>query len=124
LRDEIYWIGQTLNEHRAGMNVDSIEVPDLEDFGLSTVLCYELCITKGQEGHVVGWQTAIGPQGQNTLDTLFVKLDKPAKTIQLEGLPENVVPLTKLSSSVMCVTPSDAAIKSTVHMCMYCPILQ
>jgi hypothetical protein len=108
-----------LNEHRAGMNIDSIEVPDLEDFGLSTVLCYELSITKGQEGHVVGWQTAIGPQGQNTLDTLFVKLDKPAKTIQLEGLPENVVPLTKLSSSVMCVIPSDAAIKinrSQVHV--------
>ena len=73
----------------------------------------ELCITKGQEGHVVGWQAAIGPQGQNILDTLFVKLDKPAKTIQLEGLPENVVPLTKLSSSIMCVTPSDITIKIT-----------
>ena len=29
----------------------------------------ELCITKGQEGHVVGWQSAFGPQGQNILDT-------------------------------------------------------
>lgn len=71
----------------------------------------ELCITKGQEGHVVGWQAAIGPQGQNMLDTLFVKLDKPARPIQLEGLPENIVPLTKLSTSINCATPSDVVIK-------------
>jgi hypothetical protein len=70
----------------------------------------ELCITKGQEGHVVGWQAAIGPQGQKILDTLFVKLDNPAKSLQLEGLPENVVPLTRLSSPIVCVTPSDVAL--------------
>jgi hypothetical protein len=71
----------------------------------------ELCITKGQEGHVAGWQSSIGPQGQIVLDTLFVKLDCPAKTINLEGLPENVVPLTKISKSLVCVTPSDVALK-------------
>jgi hypothetical protein len=83
--------------------------------GLPVMIRYneatELCITKGQEGHVVGWQAAVGPQGQNILDTLFVKLDKPAKPIWLEGLPENVVPLTKLSTSINCVTPSNIAIK-------------
>lgn len=67
----------------------------------------ELCITKGQEGHIAGWQSAIGPNGQVMLDTLFIKLDQPAKTIKLDGLPENVVPLTKLSKNVLCVTPSD-----------------
>ena len=41
----------------------------------------ELCITKGQEGHVVGWQEGIGPHGKQVLDTLFIKLDKPAKTV-------------------------------------------
>lgn len=71
----------------------------------------ELCITKGQEGYVAGWQSAIGPYGQLILDTLFVKLDKPAKIIQLEGLPENVVPLAMISSSALCVTPSGIAIK-------------
>jgi hypothetical protein len=85
--------------------------------GLPVMIRYneatELCITKGQEGHIVGWQAAIGPQGQNILDTLFVKLDKPARPIQLEGLPVNVVPLTKLSTSVNCVTPSNIAIKIT-----------
>ena len=53
----------------------------------------ELCITKGQEGFVAGWQSAKGPSEQNVIDTLFVRLDKPAKTIKLDGLPENVVPL-------------------------------
>ncbi|KAJ7938554.1 hypothetical protein B0H13DRAFT_1587555 [Mycena leptocephala] len=30
----------------------------------------ELCITKGQEGKVVGWQDVVGSQGQTILDTL------------------------------------------------------
>jgi hypothetical protein len=66
----------------------------------------ELCITKGQEGYVVGWQTSDSPYGTQILDTLFVKLDKPAKNIKLDGLPENVVPLTRTSRSITCTTPS------------------
>jgi hypothetical protein len=31
----------------------------------------ELCLTKGQEGYVHGWQTKIGSQKQQMLDTLF-----------------------------------------------------
>ena len=34
----------------------------------------KLCITKGQEGHVVGWQAGKGPHGKNILDTIFIKL--------------------------------------------------
>ena len=67
----------------------------------------ELCITKGQEGIVAGWQSAKGPSGQNIIDTLFVKLDKPAKTIKLDGLPEDVVPLVRTSKNIQCKTPSD-----------------
>ncbi|KAF8218661.1 hypothetical protein L208DRAFT_1348804, partial [Tricholoma matsutake] len=80
----------------------------------------ELCITKGQEGHVAGWQSSIGPQGQIVLDTLFVQLDCPAKMIKLEGLPENLVPLTRISKSLVCVTPSDAALKIS---CSQVPVL-
>jgi hypothetical protein len=71
----------------------------------------ELCITKGQEGHVAGWQSAIGPHGQFMLDTLFVRLDQPAKTIKIKDLPDNIVPLTKISSSILCVTPSELALR-------------
>jgi len=34
----------------------------------------ELCITKGQEGHV-GWKSGIESRGQLVLETLYVKLD-------------------------------------------------
>ncbi|KAH7907982.1 hypothetical protein BJ138DRAFT_973005, partial [Hygrophoropsis aurantiaca] len=55
----------------------------------------ELCITKGQEGKVVGWQSSIGSKGQQVLDTLFVLLVNPPTTVQIEGLPLNVVPICK-----------------------------
>ncbi|EDR04280.1 uncharacterized protein LACBIDRAFT_330779 [Laccaria bicolor S238N-H82] len=70
----------------------------------------ELCITKGQEGHVVGWDAKLGLSGQRILETLFVKLDRPAKTIKIEGLPENVVPLVKNSMSIECICPSDVTL--------------
>ena len=55
----------------------------------------ELCITKGQEGHAVGWQTGKGIHGQLVLNTLFIKLDNPAKIVKIDGLPKNVVPITR-----------------------------
>ena len=62
----------------------------------------ELCITKGQEGFVAGWQSQIGPYGKRILDTLFVKLDKPSKNIKIPELPENVVPIVKISKTIQC----------------------
>ena len=44
----------------------------------------ELCITKGKEGHVVGWKSGIGSRGQLVLETLYVKLDQPTKSINIE----------------------------------------
>ena len=67
----------------------------------------ELCITKGQEGFVVGWQSSKGPHGKKVLDTLFVKLDNPPQLVQIPGLPDNVVPLVKGRKTVECVFPSD-----------------
>ncbi|KAJ7138717.1 hypothetical protein C8R43DRAFT_1089292 [Mycena crocata] len=55
----------------------------------------ELCITKGREGVVCGWDSSVGPAGQQVLDTLFVRLVKPPRDIKIEGLPLNVVPLTR-----------------------------
>jgi hypothetical protein len=73
----------------------------------------ELCITKGQEGHVVGWQAGIGIHGKNVLNTLFIKLDKPAKIVKIDGLPENVVPVTRGSKNVECTFASD--LKEYIH---------
>jgi hypothetical protein len=70
----------------------------------------ELCITKGQEGIVYGWQSTKGSHGQLILDTLFVKLRNPPSNIQFNGLPENVVPLYKTTTTVYCTLPDDSKI--------------
>jgi len=67
----------------------------------------ELCITKGQEGFVVGWQSVVGPHGKQVLDTLFIELDKPPRLIQIPGLPDNVVPIVKDKRTIQCIFPSD-----------------
>jgi len=67
----------------------------------------ECCITKGAEATVVSWQSSKGPEGQNVLDTLFVKLKNPPKTVKIDGLPENVVPITRHTTSTMCALPND-----------------
>jgi hypothetical protein len=91
--------------------------------GIPIIICNneatELCITKGQ-GHVAGWQSTTGPHGQLVLDTLFVKLERPARIIKVDGLPENIVPLTRITKSIVCVTPSDLALKIS---CSQVPIL-
>jgi hypothetical protein len=69
----------------------------------------ELCITKGQEGFIGGWTSHNGVRGKEVLDTLFVKLDKPAKSVKIDGLFENVVPIVKSVKTVKCVFPSDLA---------------
>ena len=66
----------------------------------------ELWITKGQEGHVVGWQAGRSIHGKCVLNTLFIKLDKPAKTVKINGLPENVVPITRGTKNIECTFSS------------------
>jgi len=73
----------------------------------------ELYITKGQKGHGVGWQAGRGIHGQHVLDTLFIKLDKPAKLVKIDGLPENVVPITRGSKNIECTFSSD--LKQYIH---------
>lgn len=67
----------------------------------------ELCITKGQEAFVAGWNNKRGPHGKRVLNTLFVRLDKPPKDVQIEGLPKNVVPITMATKTVRCIFPND-----------------
>ena len=67
----------------------------------------ELCITKGQEAYVVGWDATQGPQGQNVLETLYLELINPPKKVQLPHLPENVIPMSRSSKSIKCHLPND-----------------
>ena len=70
----------------------------------------ELCITNGQEGTVVGWQATVGKHNQQILDVLFIKLKTPPKTVQLNGLPDNVVPLTHSTVHITCHLPDESKI--------------
>jgi hypothetical protein len=79
--------------------------------GMPVMLKYndatECCITKGTEATVVGWQTEQGPEGQVALETLFVELKDPPKMIKINGLPINVVPITRHTTATMCYLPND-----------------
>ncbi|KNZ79081.1 hypothetical protein J132_04781 [Termitomyces sp. J132] len=56
-----------------------------------------LSITNGQEATIHGRQSSIGSR-QQVLGALFVKLVNPPIPVELNGLPDNLVPLVKLPS--------------------------
>src|SRR6266540_3695576 len=71
----------------------------------------ELCITRGQEGYICGWQSTLGTKKQRVLDTLFVKLKDPPKAITFNDLPDNVVPISKTLTSIEVSLPNDTKIR-------------
>jgi hypothetical protein len=78
--------------------------------GMPVIIRYnyatELCITNGQEGFVAGWQGGRGLHGRLVLDVLFVKLDRPPQIVKIDGLPENIVPITRTRQKITCKFPS------------------
>ncbi|KAI1786954.1 hypothetical protein LXA43DRAFT_896983 [Ganoderma leucocontextum] len=65
----------------------------------------ELCATNGAEGVVVGWDAHVVAAGREVLDTLFVQLTDPPRSVQIDGLPTNVIPLNRVSRTIRCVLP-------------------
>ncbi|KAH9946847.1 hypothetical protein B0H21DRAFT_778851 [Amylocystis lapponica] len=67
----------------------------------------ECGVTNGAEGIAVGWRVQPCPadSDKQSLDTLFVKLTAPPFSIQLEGLPENVVPIMHQAQGVSWTMP-------------------
>src|SRR5882762_10693821 len=66
--------------------------------------CY---ITKGAQGTVAGWHSSEGPVGKMILETLFVRLTDPPKIVKIDGLEENVVPITRHTTAVKCTLSND-----------------
>ena len=93
----------TTDKHVAGKLTLCLGLPVM----IRTNYATELCMTRGQEGYVHGWQTTTGSQGQRMLDTLFVKLKTPPTTIQIDGLPENIVPVCPTTNSIRATLPND-----------------
>lgn len=104
LRSQLWNATPSTSDHVAGTLSLCIGMPVMLRSNDAT----ELCITKGQEAMVVGWDSSIGPNGEDILDTLFVKLKKPPKDIQIDDLPLNVVPLPRVSKHVTCLLSDDS----------------
>jgi hypothetical protein len=79
--------------------------------GLPVMIRYnfatELCMTRGQEGYVHGWQSKIGKKNQLVLDTLFIKLKNPPSEVHFDGLPTNVVPIYPTTNVIHASLPND-----------------
>lgn len=96
---EMLWgLSHNATEHIPGKLSLCIGMPIMIRHNIAT----ELCITKGQEGSVAGWTYHVGPYQKKVLDTLFVRLTKPPSTVKIDGLPKNVVPITKISTPTRC----------------------
>lgn len=75
----------------------------------------ELCITKGQEAIVRGWTSKAIPgySDKQALETLFVELASPPKSVKIPHLETGTVPLTKIPTVVTAVLPTDQSIRLT-----------
>jgi hypothetical protein len=78
----------------------------------------ELCITKGQDGTVAGWESYVGSHGKLVLDTLFVQLKNPPHMVKFDGLPENLIPISKMSQTIKCTIKSDV-IRMGAMLCAF-----
>jgi hypothetical protein len=75
----------------------------------------EICITKGQEALVYGWQATTGSNGQQVLGTPFDKLVDPPSSVHFDGPPENVVPIPPTSTADVFSLPDDTKVCITQH---------
>ena len=91
------------DKHIAGKLSLCIGLPVMIRYNYAT----ELCMTRGQEGFVHGWQSKLGSNGQVVLDTLFIKLKDPPSIVQLDGLPENIVPIHPTTTNIQILLPND-----------------
>ncbi|KAJ7108100.1 hypothetical protein C8R44DRAFT_636742, partial [Mycena epipterygia] len=93
----------TTSEHIAGKLPLCVGMPLM----IRTNDATELCITKGQEAVVVGWDAVTGKYDEQILETLFVRLVSPPRDVQIQDLPVNVVPLTRTVTHITVLLEDD-----------------
>ena len=103
MRHALWNAGPATSQHFAGKLSLCIGMPVMIRNNDAT----ELCITKGQEATVVGWNAIKGPEDVEVLDTLFLKLSNPPKDVNIPGLPINVIPMTRSTLSICASLPND-----------------
>ncbi|KAI0354570.1 hypothetical protein OH77DRAFT_1456690 [Trametes cingulata] len=101
LQDALWRLSPAMSDHHAGMLALCEDMPVL----LKTNEATELCATNGAPGKVAGWESHTDAEGREYLDVLFIRLVDPPQIVQLDGLPENVIPIGRLKRSVRCTLP-------------------
>lgn len=104
LQETLWGLSHHLTEHHPGTLELCVGMPVMIKVNEAT----ECCVTNGAEAVVVGWTTRPIPNTEDkfALDTLFVKLTAAPTTVKVDGLPENVVPLTHSKRKVKCKMPN------------------
>ena len=103
---EVAWrLSPSSSEHVAGKLNLCVGMPVIIKKNIAT----ECCITNGASATVWGWLSSpiAEDRDEQVFDTLFVELLQPPRDIQLEGLPKNVVPISKQKSTITCQMPND-----------------
>ncbi|KAI0643081.1 hypothetical protein C8Q79DRAFT_916292 [Trametes meyenii] len=104
----LWSLAPSLTDHHAGVLELCEGMPVMLKYNEAT----ELCATNGAEAVVDGWDSHTIAPGINMLDTLYVRLINPPWTVQLNGLAENVIPLTRTRKSVQCTLPVEDLVVS------------
>ena len=96
------------SDHRSGALNICKGLPILIKYNEAT----ECCVTNGAEAKVIDWISYVHPQSNKVmLKTLFVELQNPPISIQLDGLPMNVVPISPESKVITCDLPDGTQLK-------------
>lgn len=103
VQHQLWAIPPTLTEHHAGILELCEGMPVLLKVNEAT----ELCATNGAEAEVVCWDSHLINGSISVLDTLYVRLINPPRSVKLDGLDENVIPLTRARKTVKCTLPVD-----------------
>ena len=103
VRELLWRLPPASTEHVPGVLLLCIAMPVLLKHNDAT----ELCATNGAEAHVVGWDATPLTGERQCLLTVFVHLHKPPRSVQLPGLPEDVLPITTSTQRVKCDLPDD-----------------
>lgn len=118
IQEALWAIPPTLTDHHAGILPLCQDMPVLLKYNEAT----ELCATNGAEATVDSWDAHEISDGRLVLDTLYVTLTNPPRTVQLPGLPPNVIPLSRNKKTITCILPNgDLKVSIQRHQVMVLP---
>ncbi|EMD30855.1 hypothetical protein CERSUDRAFT_60787 [Gelatoporia subvermispora B] len=106
LQTALWRLPPVCTEHVPGMLNLAVGMPVLLKNNEAT----ELCATNGAEGVVVGWDSTTDDSNRRFLRTVFVRLTSPPRSVQIPGLPLNVIPVTTKKTRVKCLLPNDQVV--------------